>query len=167
MTASGIRAALQCGRPGCLCHRGHTVHCPSHDDRSPSLAVDDAHGRVLVHCFSGCPQRDVLQALRQRGLWHTSPERQVARPWESPLAQARREIVDEAEGEAWARDGVTGYYKACDWIRRTHREVDQLRRVAPDVADPWLALAQAAQLETQLHAVKAEVDTILSEGKLW
>ena len=38
--------------------------CPSHDDRSPSLAIrygDD--GRVLIHCFAGCETEDVLAAI--------------------------------------------------------------------------------------------------------
>lgn len=38
--------------------------CPSHQDRTPSLAVrvtDD--DRVLVHCFAGCGFEDVLSAI--------------------------------------------------------------------------------------------------------
>jgi hypothetical protein len=47
--------------------------CPAHDDSSPSLSVKQTgDGMVLVHCFGGCPQGAVIQALRERGLW---PER--------------------------------------------------------------------------------------------
>lgn len=38
--------------------------CPAHQDRSPSLSLlllDD--GRILIHCFSGCPPGSVLGAL--------------------------------------------------------------------------------------------------------
>ena len=38
--------------------------CPAHLDRSPSLSIrglDD--GRVLIHCFAGCPTQHVLQAI--------------------------------------------------------------------------------------------------------
>jgi len=38
--------------------------CPHHADRSPSLtvrALDD--GRILLHCFAGCPPNDVLASL--------------------------------------------------------------------------------------------------------
>lgn len=44
--------------------RGWIARCPAHEDRSPSLSIgagDD--GRVLVHCFGGCPVSDVLAAV--------------------------------------------------------------------------------------------------------
>jgi hypothetical protein len=47
-------------------------HCPSHNDRNPSLHVSLKDDRVLVHCHAGCNQDDVIRALRARGLW---PER--------------------------------------------------------------------------------------------
>lgn len=37
--------------------------CPAHDDRSPSLAIKDADGKILIHCFSGCETIDVLGAI--------------------------------------------------------------------------------------------------------
>ena len=37
--------------------------CPAHDDRSPSLAIKDDGGRLLLHCFSGCQTIDVLDAI--------------------------------------------------------------------------------------------------------
>jgi hypothetical protein len=30
---------------------------------------DTPDGRALVHCFAGCAQLDVIEALRHRGLW--------------------------------------------------------------------------------------------------
>jgi len=45
-------------------HGKYVARCPSHDDRSPSLAVKDGDdGRILLHCFSGCETEDVLSAL--------------------------------------------------------------------------------------------------------
>ena len=44
--------------------------CPAHDDKHPSLSITDAKDKVLVHCFSGCSQTDVIDALRSQGLWH-------------------------------------------------------------------------------------------------
>ena len=43
--------------------------CPAHDDKNPSLAITDADGITLVYCFAGCQQRDVIDALRAKGLW--------------------------------------------------------------------------------------------------
>jgi hypothetical protein len=65
--------ALSCGRTGCPCNRAGArrqglVHCPSHSDRTPSLAIAD-RGKVLFHCHGGCAQTAVLSALRSRGLW--------------------------------------------------------------------------------------------------
>ena len=38
--------------------------CPSHDDRSPSLAISEGDdGRVLLHCFAGCETEDVLSVV--------------------------------------------------------------------------------------------------------
>lgn len=40
-----------------------TACCPAHDDKSPSLAIKDEGGKVLVHCFGGCSVESVLGAV--------------------------------------------------------------------------------------------------------
>jgi hypothetical protein len=72
MTAVAIREGLRCGARGCSCRKGGIVHCPAHDDRSPSLSVNEKARQVLVHCFSGCTQDSVIAALRERRLWANS-----------------------------------------------------------------------------------------------
>ena len=37
--------------------------CPAHDDKSPSLAIRDVDGRLLLHCFGGCSTEAVLSAV--------------------------------------------------------------------------------------------------------
>ena len=37
--------------------------CPAHQDKSPSLAINEADDRILVHCFAGCKTSDVIAAL--------------------------------------------------------------------------------------------------------
>ena len=44
------------------------VHCPAHDDTTPSLHVTERDGHVLVHCHAGCSQDAVLAALARRGI---------------------------------------------------------------------------------------------------
>ena len=42
----------------------YRARCPAHDDKRPSLAVrETAEGRVLLHCFAGCPFEEIVAAL--------------------------------------------------------------------------------------------------------
>jgi hypothetical protein len=65
--------ALQCNDSRCDCHRNRrdkcTLHCPAHDDQRPSLSLSVQDNKVLLHCFAGCSQDAVIDALRKRGLW--------------------------------------------------------------------------------------------------
>jgi putative DNA primase/helicase len=50
--------------------RNGVCRCPAHDDNHPSLSInDDEDGNILVHCFAGCDQAQVISVLRSRGLW--------------------------------------------------------------------------------------------------
>jgi hypothetical protein len=66
--------------------KGYSCHCPAHRDGNPSLSVSDADdGRVLFKCHGGCSQEDVMDALRDRGLFggrpqHESPRKMKAKP---------------------------------------------------------------------------------------
>ena len=54
------------------------ARCPAHDDRAPSLSIADAgDGKVLVRCHAGCDQRDVIAALRARGVWEADDRRPI------------------------------------------------------------------------------------------
>ena len=67
-TLGEIRARLACTSLRCSCHsRQGNTHCPSHDDRNPSLNISEKMGTILFHCFAGCPQADVLSALGFHG----------------------------------------------------------------------------------------------------
>lgn len=38
--------------------------CPAHADKSPSMTIRELDdGRVLIHCFTGCPPADILAAV--------------------------------------------------------------------------------------------------------
>ena len=41
--------------------------CVGHDDRTPSMAVSDVNGKLLFHCFAGCSQDVLLDALGMTG----------------------------------------------------------------------------------------------------
>ena len=53
--------------------------CPAHDDRNPSLSVSDKNGKILVKCWAGCTQEEVIGALRDLGLWHSASRHQLER----------------------------------------------------------------------------------------
>jgi hypothetical protein len=75
MSAEGLARALGGRKAGVV----WMARCPAHDDREPSLAITDARdGKVLVRCHAGCDQRDVIAALRARGIW-TADERRPIR----------------------------------------------------------------------------------------
>lgn len=41
--------------------------CPSHQDNSPSLGIREGQdGRILLHCFAGCPLTSILRAISLR-----------------------------------------------------------------------------------------------------
>jgi hypothetical protein len=65
MIPETIARALAGRRAG----NGWTARCPAHDDRSPSLSIRNANGKVLVCCHAGCDQERVIAALQTRGLW--------------------------------------------------------------------------------------------------
>jgi hypothetical protein len=55
---------LECVRKS---RRGWIARCPAHDDRTPSMSVAEGDdGRVLVHCFAGCPPAKITAALGLR-----------------------------------------------------------------------------------------------------
>ena len=73
ITAGGIREALQCDNPSCVCHKPTgNVHCPAHDperqDKTPSLSLTEKD-KPLFHCFNGCSQEAVIDAMKKMGLW--------------------------------------------------------------------------------------------------
>ena len=57
------------------------ARCPAHNDRNPSLSLTDRDGRLLVHCFAGCAQEAVIEALKTRGLWPEQERRDAWLEW--------------------------------------------------------------------------------------
>jgi putative DNA primase/helicase len=70
--------------------RGHwhgsygMCRCPVHDDRDPSMSIKDGDDAVLVKCFSGCDNGDIIDALRSMGLVGDAEPRDSYRPRYEP-----------------------------------------------------------------------------------
>lgn len=67
------------------------ARCPAHADKHPSLALRELDdGRVLAHCFAGCPIESVLLAVGLT-LTHLHPPRpleHVCKPERRPFPAA-------------------------------------------------------------------------------
>lgn len=75
------------GRYGLAC-------CPAHGDCNPSMTLAEGRdGRLLLHCKAGCEFREVVSALRKRGLWNRRGQPNPP----SPSEIARRHAQDEAD----------------------------------------------------------------------
>ena len=37
--------------------------CPAHEDKTPSLAVKEQDGKIILHCFAGCAVDDICGAV--------------------------------------------------------------------------------------------------------
>ena len=93
MTAIELTAAL-----GGRWHGGAGMaRCVAHEDGNPSLSIRDSDdGRILIHCFAGCDQNVVVDALRARSQWPDRPDCEpVLKPRPSPQ-QLDRELADAA-----------------------------------------------------------------------
>jgi putative DNA primase/helicase len=56
---------------------GYVACCPAHEDRDPSLSIKQTpSGKILVHCFAGCTQEAVVDALRALELWPEAPRKE-------------------------------------------------------------------------------------------
>ena len=42
--------------------------CPAHPDRTPSLSITLGKRAILVHCFAGCTNEAVIQAMARHGV---------------------------------------------------------------------------------------------------
>ena len=88
MSAAAIAAALGGARRS---GRGWLVRCPAHNDHNPSCSLSDGdNGKLLVKCWAGCDGRDVLAALRERGLLAENPA----------VANTRYQQVDNTKTDA-------------------------------------------------------------------
>lgn len=129
MTAAHIAEALKARRSGA----GWIACCPAHRDRTPSLSIRETGETVLVHCFAGCPQRDVIAALRERGLWPQPNGQQ----W-SPAAK-RQYARRGAEAQAAAED-------VAFWRSALMPELNARKISALHAGDDDDALARAASM---------------------
>jgi len=74
--------------------RGWKVCCPAHDDRTPSLQLDDGTAGLIWHCFGGCDSRSVFDSLRAVLSGQNAP---------TPLTRTERKVKPKAEDDPFTQ----------------------------------------------------------------
>jgi hypothetical protein len=165
MTAATIANQLGGRKSG----TGFMARCPAHKDSSPSLSVKDTDGRVLVHCFAGCDQSEVLAALRGLGLW---PERERRRDWtpedRERWAAERRELErDLPDARHWKRAAVSMAEAILDQLKAALFDPTQSQ---PEIGEIGLLTSMLARLEGLGDAALVEeyrAQCAASPGMAW
>jgi 5S rRNA maturation endonuclease (ribonuclease M5)/archaellum biogenesis ATPase FlaH len=54
---------------------GYLANCPSHDDKNPSLSINESSdGKLLLKCFSGCDFSSILNAIKEQTKSYSTPK---------------------------------------------------------------------------------------------
>jgi hypothetical protein len=142
--------------------------CPAHADRAPSLTIADGRdGRVLLHCFAGCPLDAILlhAGISMRHLFAASPHA-VSNPRQR-AAEARDRDRQRAEEAARRRTERTRTDRLrADWHELNQSAATLARKLAsiPDGTPGAEAFTEC------FHEVLAElrsVDRMLMGGDEW
>jgi hypothetical protein len=133
VSAESIAVALEGRRMGARWF----ARCPSHEEKTASLSIRELNGVVLLRCFGGCENRDIIRALRARGLWPSHPVRTAAERHAWGLQRRR--------AEAEARDCLAWYSTLCS-------DLEADKQDSADDPDPWLRFEPAARELARLGA---------------
>src|SRR5262249_45641931 len=128
---------------------GYKALCPSHEDKNPSLSINERDGKILFHCQAGCETKDVLAA---KGL--TFADLKGAAPNEgkvSPKEVATYDYTDET--------GTVLYQ-----VVRYHPK--DFRQRTPDGKGGWdWKLNGVQRVPYFLHGLKSAERVIVCEGE--
>lgn len=98
---------------------GWRAPCPAHDGKGQNLSITEKQGRVLVHCFTGCSQQEVITALQAMGLW---PKHERKRAPVVHLA-TRRDLYAECRALEHAISRGTASTEQCNQYRSAIRRL--------------------------------------------
>lgn len=130
--------------------------CPAHDDRTPSLSVSLGRKAILLHCFAGCTNDEIITALRRHGVG----ARELFSGAGAPLVA--REAPDRSGGNArrlWQAACPLVGTPAEDHLaqRGIHHHSDQLRFLSRTPLGPR---EQVQFLPAVLAAVRTDVGIV-------
>ena len=100
LTAISLAHSLTAKKSG----SGWSASCPAHDDKTPSLSISEGDdGRALVYCHAGCSQDEVIDALRNLGLWPERKEANGRKPRQTTTPRNSRMAPDGSEDRPYDR----------------------------------------------------------------
>ena len=85
---------------------GWIARCPAHEDKGPSLSLADRAGVVLVHCFAGCSQAQVITTLRDHGLWPRKEETRTRAEKRADIEDWQEMKRQLPEARLWQRTAI-------------------------------------------------------------
>ena len=89
-------------------HGGHYyAHCPAHDDSNASLQITAGDKCILLHCFAGCPCKEIVEAmsLTMKDLRYTSDREEdeiaamalaLQRTYPKYQRASKRQVIDQS-----------------------------------------------------------------------
>lgn len=119
--------------------KGWIACCPAHDDRSASLAVSEADGKILLNCFAGCTFSEICGAMGME-------EKEMFAEEYKPLPGGKKQIyftkkqLDEIDLQCWFCAVVKSHLDKQlpvgeGDINKLGRVLKNLRRSLPDLLE--------------------------------
>jgi hypothetical protein len=151
MTVSDVVAKLGARRVG----KGWQARCPAHEDRTPSLSIDEGEdGRVLVHCHAGCEPDAVARALGCTLAEFSPPKGKHGSGHREPVATYT--YTDSQGRPVFHRDRYE-WFEAGERQKAVYpRQLDGSRRGNVPVPYRLHAFAEAIREETTIILVEGE-----------
>lgn len=144
---------------------GYMVHCPAHEDKTPSMSVGERDGKILVKCFAGCRAETIMSkmGLSMSDLFteeRTAEEKaEVIRKLNTPKEVAKYEyfVQDESALDEWRLTGWKSRYEPKDfrWFkadgssgRPVEKTLYNFRAVVENFKEPVFLVEGEKDVET-------------------
>ncbi|MCH8112311.1 MAG: hypothetical protein IH905_10235, partial [Proteobacteria bacterium] len=92
----------------------YQVCCPAHDDGNPSMSLTTGNdAEIVFHCFAGCSQKDVLNALEDLDLWPVTDGMVTIRETQPLSSSQKGRPADE-----WDPQDTAGPLVEVPWFKK-------------------------------------------------
>lgn len=140
--------------------------CPAHKDKNPSLSISEKNGNVILHCFAGCSDESICEALGV-SKEDLKPKKQSTYNTEKKYMRKRSHVYIDETGKPIAVKFV--YTKAdgskwCEWNRVENNGT--LKKGLSDLNIPLYNLSTVKEEANTIYIVEGEkdADTVTSMG---